>query len=196
VRDIGRSVAGANLRFRYQSSKFQVSAIMIQIRPLRKTERESAEGVVAAAFGRAEEAMLVRRLRGAGAVVGELCAFLDQEAVGHVLFSRLAVAAAPGSSPPQVAALAPLAVRPERQREGIGAALVQEGLAACRMRGMDAVLVLGDPAYYRRFGFSAELAAGVDAGFAGPAFMAVELVPLGLARARAVRYPSAFGAVH
>jgi putative acetyltransferase len=93
-----------------------------------------------------------------------------------------------------VAALAPVAVLPDHQRRGIGSALIRRGLELCRKRGCAAVLVVGHPEYYPRFGFSADLAAGVKAPFSGPVFMAIELVAGALAKLeRPVRYASPFG---
>jgi putative acetyltransferase len=95
------------------------------------------------------------------------------------------------------AALAPLAVAPARQRRGIGSALVRRGLDVCRERGRAAVIVLGHPSYYPRFGFSAALARGFRAPYAGEAFMALELTPGALAAgAGDVRYPKAFELVN
>ena len=166
---------------------------MVQIRALRKAELDAADEVIRAAFGRTAEVVLAQQLREDGDVLLELGAFDDRAMIGHVLFSRLAVASTSRCGPTLVAALAPVSVRPARQQEGIGATLVRQGLEACGQVGIGAVLVLGDPAYYGRFGFSAELASPVEAPFAGPAFMALELVPAALAGVRAVRYPDAFG---
>jgi putative acetyltransferase len=92
------------------------------------------------------------------------------------------------------AALAPVAVRPERQRQGIGTELVRAGIAACRAQGLGAIIVLGHVAYYPRFGFSAELARSLRSPFPGDAFMAMELIPDMLrGRRGAVRYAKAFG---
>ncbi|WP_424363739.1 GNAT family N-acetyltransferase [Methylocystis parvus] len=88
-----------------------------------------------------------------------------------------------------------MAVRPDRQREGIGSSLVRDGLAALRSQGCEAVIVLGHPSYYPRFGFSAAMAEKLTAPFSGEAFMALELAPGILAgRARLVIYPDVFGA--
>jgi putative acetyltransferase len=63
-----------------------------------------------------------------------------------------------------------------------------------RALGADAVVVLGHPAYYPRFGFSAEAAKPLVSPYAGsPAFMALELIPGALAATRRVFYPAAFG---
>lgn len=88
-------------------------------------------------------------------------------------------------------ALAPLGVLPDRQGAGIGSALVREGLRAAPRRGREAVFVLGDPAYYERFGFSREAARGYDSIYAGDNFMILELRP-GSARPGAIRYPPPF----
>ena len=142
--------------------------------------------IVAAAFrerhGSGEaEAALVEALRADGDVVAELAALRDGEVVGHVLFSR----AVPGS----IAALAPAAVRTDLQGQGIGGALIRAGLAACAAQGIEAVVVLGDPAYYGRFGFAP---ARVSSPYAGPHFQALELVPGALDGVAAVHYPPAF----
>ncbi len=143
-----------------------------------------------AAFGGSDEAELVDRLRNDGDAVVELVAAASDLIVGHILFSRLAIDAAAG--PAAAAALAPVAVHPSHQRRGIGSALVRHGLEACRARGLAAVIVLGHPRYYPRFGFSAAAAGHLDAPFSGPAFMALELTPGALRRARTVRYAAAF----
>jgi putative acetyltransferase len=70
---------------------------------------------------------------------------------------------------------------------------VSEGLQICQQRGKDAVIVLGDPRYYTRFGFSPELAAVIASKYSSPSFMAIELTPHVLRNARAsVKYPNAF----
>ena len=111
--------------------------------------------------------------------------------VGHILFSHLPIVAASGVI--AGAALAPVAVLPPFQRQGIGSALIHAGLRDCAELGSEAVVVLGHPAYYPRFGFSATLAQRLAAPFSGPAFMALELVPLALSDGGTMRYPAAFG---
>lgn len=73
------------------------------------------------------------------------------EIIGHILFSAVHIE---GSEPVSASILAPLAVAPQRQRADVGRQLVTAGLDALRTQGVDAVFVLGDPAYYTRFGFS------------------------------------------
>src|SRR5205807_7027312 len=91
-------------------------------------------------------------------------------------------------------ALAPMAVIPLRQRQGVGTSLVREGLRKCAEAGHRIVVVLGHPDYYPRFGFSARLAERLMAPFSGAAFMALELMPGALAEvAGEVRYAPPFG---
>ena len=91
-----------------------------------------------------------------------LVAQADGEIVGHVAFSDCEVKGADAV----VALLGPLAVAPARQRGGIGSKLVREGLARAAERGAAGAVVLGDPAYYERFGF--ESGHDVDAPYALP----------------------------
>ena len=145
--------------------------------------------VVATAFGRADEAKLVEKLRAGGTVALELAAQMPDAAVGHILFSEL------GVDPPsrRIAALAPLSVAPAWQNRGVGGALIREGLARCASMGIDAVAVLGDVDYYIRFGFSLETAASLKSIFSGPHYLAVELRPGALAGGVwRVAYASAF----
>ena len=81
-----------------------------------------------------------------------LVAVTDGEVTGNVIFTRCATE----DGHAVVALLAPLAVAPESQRQGIGSALVREGLERLRECGVASVYVLGDPAYYGRLGFSVE----------------------------------------
>ena len=145
------------------------------------------------AFGGEDEALLVDRLRADGDVVVSLVAFSRGEVVGHVLFSRLPIEQTENKV--AGAALAPVAVLPAWQRQGVGSALIRQGLARCVELGVAGVVVLGHPEYYPRFGFSADLARNLTAPFAGPAFMALELEPGALAAGGTVRYAAAFASL-
>ena len=143
-------------------------------------------------FGRADEPELIDSLRDAGDVVASIVALEADRIIGHILFSKLAVTGSARAV--HAAALAPMAVHPARQRSGIGSALVRRGLDVCGARDIEVVIVLGHPAYYPRFGFSAATAARLRAPFSGPAFMALELVPGALEGFEGtVRYAPAFG---
>ena len=92
-------------------------------------------------------------------------------------------------------ALAPMAVLPEFQNQGIGSALVRRGLEMCREKGHKIVVVVGHPQYYPRFGFSPQLAADLASPFSGKDFfMALELVSGALDGVKGrVQYPPPFG---
>ena len=157
------------------------------IRPALPDEASAIRQVISAAFGRADEADLVDRLRHDGDALVELVAVEDLTLVGHILFSRLIVGTL------SAAALAPVSVVPNLQRSGIGSALITAGIERCRLLGVPAIVVLGHPGYYPRFGFSPELARQLDAPFSGPSFMALELQPGSLMPKAQVRYAAAFG---
>jgi putative acetyltransferase len=142
-------------------------------------------------FGGDYEAELVERLDRDGLIIASLVALEAEVVVGHILFSDLAVEVE--GRPILAASLAPLAVRPDFQRRGIGTRLVADGLRTLRDRGRTAVIVLGHPGYYRRFDFSAELARKLAGPFKGESFMALELVGGALdGLTGSVRYPAAF----
>jgi putative acetyltransferase len=134
------------------------------------------------------EVALIAALRADGDVVVEMVALEEGEIVGHVLFSRMM--ADPAAC--RIAALAPVAVRTDRQGQGIGDALIRAGLAACREKGIGAVIVLGDPPYYRRFGFDPALAAHLASPYAGPHLQALEFPAGALQDVRSVAHAPAF----
>lgn len=142
------------------------------------------------AFGCEFESRLFDRLRADELVCASLVAE-DDGIVGHVLFSNLGVTMDGWNV--HAAALAPMAVTPDRQRQGIGSALVRAGLEAMASQGIEAVFVLGHPAYYPRFGFSAATASKLASPYSGEAFMALELAPDALrGTCGQVSYPDAF----
>jgi putative acetyltransferase len=147
--------------------------------------------LVTGVFRNRAEARLIERLREEGRLVVSLIAVADDQIVANIVFSHLPIVTENRTI--EAAALAPLAVHRDYQRSGIGSALVKEGLRACKRRGKDAVIVLGDPDYYTRFGFSRDLAAGIASKYSGPGFMALELTPGAIRHTKGtVTYPSAF----
>lgn len=131
-----------------------------------------------AAFAREEEAQLVDRLRQNVAVfVSELSlvAIDGDDLVGHVLLSRVHVVE--DSDTHESLAMAPVAVRPDKQGRGIGSALIKSALYQARHLGFSSVIVLGHPGYYPRFGFLPARRWHITPPFDVPsdAFMAIEL---------------------
>jgi putative acetyltransferase len=125
------------------------------------------------AFGTPLEARLVDALREVAGSIS-LVATIEDRVVGHILFTPVTV------EPPasiRVAGLGPMSVRPAYQRAGVGSQLVRSGLDECRRHGYAAVVVVGHPAYYPRFGFSPAHVRGLNCEFPVPdeAFMVVEL---------------------
>ncbi|MFT4038892.1 MAG: N-acetyltransferase, partial [Thermomicrobiales bacterium] len=98
------------------------------------------------------EAAIVDALRAANALAISLVVEDAGAVVGHVAFSPVTIDGQPGIW----YGLGPVSVMPGRQRQGIGSALIREGLAQLRARGAGGCLLLGDPAYYGRFGFAAD----------------------------------------
>lgn len=135
------------------------------------------------------EVKIIADLRAQGDALVELAALLDGEVAGYAMFSRLGVDPADR----KIAALAPVAAKIGLQKSGVGSALIAEGHAQLRSLGYQAVAVLGDPAYYGRFGYSAALGRKLTSPFAGSHFQALELKPGALdGGSWAVRYPRAF----
>lgn len=163
----------------------------MQIRPEAAGDRPAIASLTTLAFGRPAEARLVDALRAAGRATVSLVAEADdREVIGHILFSPVRLEPAPEAMPCWLG-LAPMAVLPARQRAGIGSALVRAGLDAARAAGATAVVVLGHPAYYPRFGFAPASRVGLRCVYDAPdeAFMAVALVAGGFGGHRGlVRY--------
>lgn len=161
------------------------------VRDAEPAEAPAIHRLVARAFGQEDEAVLVDALRADGDVLAELVAVDGAEIAGHVMLSPLLVEGQAGTT--RLGALAPLAVVPNLQRRGIGAALVKALLARAGELRLPAVVVLGDPGYYGRFGFRAEQAAGIVTPFAGPHLMAFGLGGKALSLKGKGRYAKAFG---
>ena len=162
----------------------------LEIRYARSGDHPGIAEILDAAFGGTAERRIVERLRADAESMFELVALQDGELVGSIMFSRLWA-----DSHNLYAALAPLAVRPDRQRTGVGSALTLRGLDAARHFDAAAVLVLGHPEYYPKFGFSAAATTQVSAPYSGsPAFMGIALSEGALDAPLMVAYPGAFSA--
>jgi putative acetyltransferase len=164
------------------------------IRPEATADHDAIGHVNNLAFGQDAEARLVDALRDGGYVRASLVADKDGQIVGHILLSDLPVVTEAGTV--QALALAPLAVLPEHQNQGVVSALVRRGLELCKDQGHRIAVVLGHPHFYQRFGFSSKLAAELESPYSGrESFMAVELAPGALDGVTGrVQYPPPFEA--
>jgi putative acetyltransferase len=148
----------------------------VAVRPEQAGDRSAVRAVNATAFETTAEADLVDALRDQARPLVSLVADSGGVIVGHILFSPVTLA---GRADLQVMGLAPMAVTPELQRRGVGTALVNAGLHRCRLLGFGAVVVLGHPSYYPRFGFQPAAHFGIGCEYDAPeeAFMLLELQP-------------------
>lgn len=134
------------------------------------------------------EHLIVRGLRDVGSLKLSLVATLEGRVIGHLAFSPVTI----GAMDPGWWGLGPVSVMPAQQRSGIGSALIRSGLRRLRERGVAGCVVLGDPAYYGRFGFAPQ-AGLVYPGPPADHFMALALdgdVPIGEARYHPAFYDS------
>jgi putative acetyltransferase len=164
------------------------------IRPETSKDYPAVRGVHEWAFGRPQEARLVDRLRDVARPLVSLVAEHEVQVVGHILFSPVTIAS--GGVVETALGLAPMAVLPEYQRQGIGTRLVWAGLERCRDIGCHIVVVLGHADYYPRFGFVPAMYRGLQCEYDVPddVFMVAELQPGALAGRRGmVKYHPAFG---
>ena len=132
-----------------------------------------------------DEQNFVDRLRRADGYIAELALVAEDEGdiVGHIMLTRTFVSTADGPRP--VLLLAPVSVVLVRRRQGVGARLIEEALGRARKLGCAAVVLVGDPAYYARFGFKPCASFGIANanGIPDPYVMALELKPGALADA-------------
>ena len=148
---------------------------MIIVRAERPEDAAAVRRVNEQAFDSADEANLVDALREGGKVTLSLVAVEDDRVIGHILFSPVVIECP--DKQVEALGLAPMAVLPDFQRRGVGSLLVNRGLAECRASGHNAVVVLGHPRFYPRFGFVPASRFGIKSEYevADEVFMACEL---------------------
>ncbi len=172
------------------------SALTLSVRPEAPTDYDAIHTLVTAAFGREDEAKLVRQLRAdAQAYIPELALVAedDGEIIGHIMLTN---ATLHGDEDWQVLALGPLSVTPERQRTGAGIALTEAALELADARGDPLVVLLGHPAYYPRFGFEPARGRGIEPpteAMTDAAFMVKVLSSYEERYQGRFEYPPAFG---
>jgi len=129
------------------------------------------------AFGQEAEADLVDNLRKRGIPLVSLVSEEAGELIGHILFTPVLLVGSENNL--NLKGLAPMAVAPHHQKKGVGSALVKAGIEVCRAMDTDALVVLGHPNYYPKFGFKSASEFNVKSEFNAPeeAFMVLELKP-------------------
>jgi putative acetyltransferase len=146
------------------------------IRPEEQGDWDAVHELNVSAFETDAEARLVSRLREEARPVISLVAEHEAEIVGHIIFSPVALSGHPDL---KMLGLGPMSVRPKHQRNGIGSALVRAGLEQSKQLGFGAVVLVGHPEFYPRFGFRLASRFHITCEFDVPeeAFMALELHP-------------------
>ncbi|MBW4669719.1 MAG: N-acetyltransferase [Cyanomargarita calcarea GSE-NOS-MK-12-04C] len=168
---------------------------MLDVRPETDKDISNIRQTIIDAFAEVKVASLVEAIRNSPNFIPELSlvAAENGEVLGHILFSRIIIAAHEQSIP--ALALAPLAVTPNRQRQGIGSKLVEAGLSKCRELDHSIAVVVGNPSCYQRFGFQTANKFNLHSSLPFPdeAFMALEFKPRALINAiGTVMYPIYF----
>lgn len=151
----------------------------IEFRPIGEKDLASTRKLVDDAFRSADVVTYLDSLRADGCILGEWLAEDPSGPLGHIVFSRVWVEP-PNGGRAKAAMLSPLAVRPDRQRAGVGTQLMHFALKALEARGETLFFVLGHPEYYPRAGFSSVAASRVASQWSGrPSFMARGVIPEG-----------------
>ena len=150
---------------------------MFEYRYERPEDIAAIHHVHLAAFETKTEANLVDSLRDRDASIISMVAVEGNKVVGHILFTPVTITT--GGSTITLLGLAPMAVLPEYQRQGIGSTLVEKGLDECLKKDFPAVVVLGYPLFYRRFGFVSSIKHGIMTEYDVPpdVFMIIEMQP-------------------
>ena len=168
----------------------------MNIRKEKDSDKEKIWQVNAEAFDSEAEANLVNSLRDSGISFISLVAEEDEEIIGHILFTPVELIGDDYSL--KLMGLAPMSVRPDLQKKGIGSQLVKTGIENCAAQGYDAIVVLGHPEYYPKFGFVPSVKYGIKSEYDAPdeAFMILELKESSLKDENGIiKYHVAFGSV-
>lgn len=168
---------------------------MLHIRPEKAKDIDIISEINRQAFGGETEPNLIASIRESENFIPELSlvAELDSQLIGHILFSGISIQQSDITHP--ALSLAPMAVLPSYQRQGIGTALVLRGLKVCKRLRHKVIIVIGHPRYYPRFGFEPARKFELSLEFDVPdeAFMVLALERGALKNiSGVVKYPPAF----
>ncbi len=171
---------------------------MIEIRTEKPEDYRAVHEVNLHAFGRKTEADFVDNLRKTEGFIPELSlvAEVDGKIAGHIIFTRIHIRAKDGLVP--VLSLAPMAVIPSHQKQGVGSLLIRRGIEEAKINGYNVVVVVGHAEYYPKFGFTYAGAKGLTVKWklAPENFMVAELAPDALDCLKGeVVYPPVFDTV-
>ena len=140
----------------------------LTIRAETAADHDAIADLLRESFPSPGEAQLTARLREDGETVLALVAESKGAILAFAMFSRMV-------SPPRMLGLGPVATAQAARKRGLASALIREGLTLARADGWEACFVLGNPAFYERFGFRGDFAATFTSAYAGPHFMAIPL---------------------
>lgn len=173
--DVWKTIITRTSFSRHKTPNFRMGQLMLTIRQETPEDMPAIRYVNEQAFGGTVEADIVEKLRHRGALTLSLVAMQNNEIIGHIAFSPVKVESERSSF--EAIALAPMAILPAYQHRGIGSQLVRAGLEECHRLGYKAVIVLGHPDYYPRFGFVPASTFNLRCEYPVPeeAFMALEL---------------------
>jgi len=168
----------------------------MNIREEQPSDIEKIWAVNSEAFETEAEANLINALRSSGCTYISLVAETETNIVGHILFTPVELSG--DDNKIKIMGLAPMAVFSQYQNKGIGSKLVVAGLELCKSQGYDAVVVLGHPNYYPKFGFVPSVKYNIKSEYDVPddVFMILALVPGSLkTRTGVIKYHEAFNSV-
>lgn len=151
-----------------QTRKTNSGSKKMQIREAVETDLNDVLSIERLAFGYEKEAELVRELLHdpSAKPLLSLLALKKGRAVGHILFTSAHLSDSKDAA--SIVILAPLAIVPDFQKQGIGGKLIEHGLALLSKSGVDLVFVLGHPEYYLRYGFTPAGQIGFEAAYPIP----------------------------
>jgi putative acetyltransferase len=170
----------------------------ITVRPEAPEDAGAIDVVHISAFGGEAEARLISALRATSHYNRELSlvAELNGRIVGHVLLTRVPLRKHGGEK--NVLALGPMSVVPSQSHRGIGSELIRASLTLAKEKGYGAIVVVGHPEYYQRFGFALAKELQITCNLPAPedALTGMELVEGNLSGGGHIEYPEPFMALY